>query len=273
MPKPYQIKRFGWLPDPMDHRDFRLTSPLVKKALTATAKVAKQKGVLAAPRAKLPASVDLRPHCSPIEDQGSIGSCTAQSVVGLLEYLWNRVYGNAIDASRMFVYKATRNLLGWTGDTGAFVRTTIKAVRLFGSCPEAYWPYIEPDYDEEPPAFCYAFAQNYKTIVYYRLIEEVDPLRASLAQGIPFAFGFTCFESLWNADDGVIPFPEQDEQVIGGHAVVAVGYNHAKKHFIIRNSWGEDWGDDGYGYLPYEYFKQGLADDCWCIVKSEYEDL
>jgi C1A family cysteine protease len=276
MSKPYRIKRFGWLPDPLDHRDLRVNSAPVKQALGETAKFAAKGGIKAKPVPKLPAKVDLSDQCTRIEDQGDIGSCTAQSVVGLVEYLWKQTYGKAVDASRLFVYKATRNLLGWTGDTGAFVRSTIKAVRLFGTCPEDYWPYREPDFDNEPPAFCYAFAQNFKTIVYYRLDENVEALRASLAQGVPFAFGFTCFESLFNPDveqTGLIPFPQSSETVIGGHAVMAVGYDHAKKHFIIRNSWGRGWGRNGYGYLPYEYFEQNLADDCWCIVKSEYEGL
>ena len=276
MSKPYRIARLGWLPDPLDHRDVLHDSPRVKAAQATTAKRAAKGVVAAKPTAKLPASVDLSRYCSPIEDQGMIGSCTAQSVVGLLEYLWRLIYGRGIDASRLFVYKATRNLLGWTGDTGAFVRSTIKAVRLFGTCPEDYWPYHEGQFDTEPPAFCYSFARNYRTILYYRLQERVEALRTSLAQGLPFAFGFTCFESLFNpevSETGMIPFPEPGESVIGGHAIMAVGYEHAKKHFIIRNSWGRDWGRGGYGYLPYAYFERGLADDCWCVLKTEYEEL
>ncbi|MGD8450837.1 MAG: C1 family peptidase [Phycisphaerae bacterium] len=276
MSKPYRIARLGWLPDPLDHRDLRVQSATVKTALERTAKFAAKGAIKARATTKLPPSVDLSSECTRIENQGEIGSCTAHSVVGLLEYLWKQTYGKAVDASRLFVYKATRNLLGWTGDTGAFVRSTIKAVRLFGACPEDYWPYDEPAFDNEPPAFCYAFAQNFKTIIYYRLEEKVDALRASLAQGVPFAFGFTCFESLFNPDveeTGVIPFPGPNEAVIGGHAIMAVGYEQAKKRFIIRNSWGRGWGRRGYGYLPYAYVEQGLADDCWCIVKSQYEGL
>ncbi len=271
----YRVKRYGWLPDPFDHRDLGLKSARVAAALKATQQ--KTRGAMkgSAPKST-PSHVDLRKHCSPIEDQGAIGSCTAQSVVGLLEYLWRQTQGNPLDGSRLFLYKATRNLLGWTGDTGAFVRTTIKATRLFGVCPEDYWPYEEETYDAEPPAFCYSFARNFRALVYYRLESKVSALKQSLGQGIPFAFGFTCFQSIDDdevGETGVIPFPGADEADVGGHAVVAVGYEDAKKRFTIRNSWGREWGDKGYGYLPYKYFDQNLADDCWCLVKSEYEDV
>ncbi len=271
----YRIKRFGWLPDPLDHRDLKLGAAKVQKALRAT-QARSKKGMLATSPKRLPRKVDLRKACSPVEDQGNIGSCTAQSVVGLLEFLWKKTSGRPIDASRLFLYKVTRNLLGWSGDTGAFVRSTIKAARLFGVCPEDYWAYDEETFDDEPPAFCYSFAQNYKALVYYRLDPSLPALRKSLAQGVPFAFGFTCFESI---DDetveasGEIPYPGPDEADVGGHAVTAVGYDDKEKHLIIRNSWGRDWGDKGYGYLPYKYFENELAEDCWCLIRSEYEEL
>ncbi len=270
----YRVKRFGWLPDPFDHRDLRRSSKRVEVALKATQK--RSKGVITSDRVESdPKAVDLRKHCSPIEDQGEIGSCTAQSVVGLLEYLWRQTHGEHMDGSRLFLYKATRNLLNWTGDTGAFVRTAIKATRLFGVCPEDYWPYEASKFDDEPPAFCYSFARSFRAVVYYRLESKVAALRQSLAQGVPFAFGFTCFQSIDDDDvyeTGKIPFPGGDESSVGGHAVIAVGYDDAKKHFIIRNSWGRGWGEKGYGYLPYRYFEDELADDCWCVIKSSYDN-
>jgi C1A family cysteine protease len=271
----YRIRRFGYLPDPYDHRDLGPRSSRVGKALRASA--SRSGGVLKkSGPARTPAKVDLRKHFPAIEDQGEIGSCTAHAIVGLLECLWKQTAGENIDASRLFVYKTTRNLLGWQGDSGAFIRTAIKAVRLFGVCPEDYWDYDEAEFDSEPPAFCYSFARNYRSLVYYRLPEKVADLKKSLAQGIPFAFGFTCFESIDNeevVDTGRIPFPERGEHTVGGHAVVAVGYDDRAGSFVIRNSWGRSWGDKGYGMLPYKYFEEKLADDCWCILKSEYEAL
>ena len=150
----------GWLPDYPDFRDYTEEQEEINKMLAPT-RVLKA-GV------KIPASVDLRAWCSDVEDQGSLGSCTAHAGVGIVEYYEKRAFGKHIDASRLFLYKVTRNILHWTGDTGAFLRNTMGAIVLFGVPPEEYWPYKVVDFDKEPTAFCYAFAQNYQAIKYYR---------------------------------------------------------------------------------------------------------
>jgi len=152
----------GWLPDYPDFRDYTAEHKTVQPLL-------KQMKVGKAVKASLPASVDLRAWCPPIEDQGSLGSCTANAGVGMMEYFERRAFGKHIDASRLFLYKVTRNLLHWTGDTGAFLRSTMGALVLFGVPPEEYWPYKIADFDKEPTAFCYAFGQAYHAIDYYRL--------------------------------------------------------------------------------------------------------
>jgi C1A family cysteine protease len=229
----------------------------------------------------------LREWCSPIEDQEDLGSCTANAGVGLLEYYQARAFGKHLDGSRLFLYKATRNLLGWVGDQGAYLRTTMKAMALFGVPPEDYWPYKIPEFDAEPPAFCYAFAQNYQAIKYYRLDppgqstpETLKLLKQTLAASLPAMFGFTVYSSIPPVGDGKgeIPFPSPGDGVEGGHAVVAVGYDDKKKiakdkgAIRIRNSWGEEWGDKGYGWLPYSYVEAGLAVDFWSLVQSEFID-
>src|SRR3989337_2505462 len=157
------IEKFGmgWLPDYPDFRDYTEEHEDVSNILTPT-------GLIKAAKS-LPAAVDLRQWCSPIEDQGSIGSCTAHAGVGIVEYFERRAFGRYLDASRLFLYKVTRNLMQRTGDTGSFLRTTMHALVLFGVPPEDYYPYDVEEYDREPPPFCYAFGQNYQALDYYRL--------------------------------------------------------------------------------------------------------
>jgi len=296
-----KIQKFGmgWLPDYPDFRDYTVEHNEVASRLKVLGQKDSVKAMLSkvgvAKRAKtsLPASVDLQEWCSPIEDQGELGSCTAQAGVALVEYFERRAFGKHIDASRLFLYKATRNMLHWTGDTGAFLRSTMGAMTLFGVPPEEYWPYDVANFDKEPPAFCYAFAQNYQTISYYRLDPPdtskdalLKQIKTNLAGGLPSMFGFTVYSSISQATTtGKIPYPTSGEKIVGGHAVAAVGYDDAMKikntnsggiettgAVFIRNSWGTDWGSSGYGWLPYEFVLQGLAVDWWSLLKNEWVD-
>jgi C1A family cysteine protease len=277
----------GWLPDYPDFRDYTEDQATIKPLL-------KSIGVTAtAAKTGLPSAVDLRAWCSPIENQGSLGSCTANAGVAIVEYFERRASGKHIDASRLFLYKVTRNMLHWTGDTGAFLRTTMGALALFGVPPEEYWKYNVADYEKEPPAFCYAFAQNYQAIRYYRLDPAgtsktalLSRIKTYLSKGLPSMFGFTVFSSYSQASaSGKLPYPTKGEKIVGGHAVVAVGYDdnliitnsypgstQTKGAILIRNSWGTGWGDNGYGWLPYDFVLNGLAVDWWSLIKNEWID-
>ena len=168
-------RRMGWLPDYPDFRDYTEETEAIQDLLhpesaasagrAATAATASRKRAAA-----LPPAVDLRPWCSPVEDQGALGSCTAHAGVGIIEYYERKAFGRHTDASRLFLYKVTRNLMKANGDTGAYLRTTTGAMVLFGVPPEAYWPYTddEKSFDREPNAFTYAFAANFQAIKYFR---------------------------------------------------------------------------------------------------------
>ena len=280
------IGKLGWVPDYPDFRDYTPEHETIKPLLASLK--------AATPPKALPPAADLRPWCSPIEDQEDIGSCTAHAGVGIYEYFERRAFGRHLDASRLFLYKVTRNMSHWTGDTGAFLRTTMGALALFGTPPEEYWPYVTADFDKEPPAFCYAFAQSFQALSYYRLdppgttrADLLTRIKTNLAAGLPSMFGFTVYSSISQAGTtGKIPYPTRGDKIAGGHAIMAVGYDDAMKikntnagavetkgALLIRNSWGIGWGAAGYGWLPYEYVLKGLATDWWSMLKGEWAEL
>lgn len=270
-----RLVTMGWQPDLPDARDHDPRHDKVKDVL-------KKQDSLVLSDDPIPARVDNRDLCSPIEDQGALGSCTAQAVVSLMEYMMRRAGGDHINGSRLFVYKVTRNLLGWTGDQGAYLRTAMQAVSMFGVPPERYLPYDIARYEEEPSAFLYSFADDFQALNYARL----DPRDATpedvlagvkrvLAADYGVVFGFSVYNSLSNSPD--IPLPCTLASLQGGHAVMAVGYDDeravaggAPGALIVRNSWGVDWGERGYGYLPYDYVLRGLARDFWTCFKWEW---
>jgi C1A family cysteine protease len=281
----------GWLADHPDMRDHTVD--------TDSAPAGKQHSVAAllkevATPATPPKSVDLRADFSPVEDQGHLGSCTANAGAGMIEYFQRRAYGKYVDLSRLFLYKTTRDLLGVHGDTGAYLRSTMQALATFGAPPEVYWPYDTTKFDVEPSAFLYTFGQDYKAEIYYRLDPPgttgnalVDAIKQQLARQLPAMFGFTVYSSYQQSltNGGEFPYPAQGEARVGGHAIVACGYDDAKKvtntsngggstkgAFLIRNSWGSTWGETGYGWLPYKYVTSGLAVDWWSLISADWID-
>jgi len=212
--------------------------------------------------------------------------------VALVEYFERRATGNHIDASRLFVYKTTRNMLGWTGDTGAYIRSAMGALVLFGAPPERYWPYDGHPaaqnlrFDQEPSAFCYAFAQNFKAIRYLRLdtastapAQLLKNIKSYLAAGFPSMFGFPVYQEFMNPNNqGQVAFPASTSTYYGGHAIVVVGYDDKlaigsdKGALLLRNSWGTHWGLNGYAWMSYRYVTEGLAVDWWTLIKENWVD-
>jgi C1A family cysteine protease len=279
----------GWLPPLPDLRDYTSEAPEIVA-------ISKKLGLSSTEKLKLPAAVDLRAWCSPIENQKSLGACTAHAAVGVVEYFQRRSFGKHIDGSRLFIYKTTRNLMQVTGDTGAWLRQTMGALKLCGIPDEKYWPYTdsETEFDKEPSTFVYAVADNFKAIEYFchdphganRAGSTVlASVKAYLSAGIPSMFGFYGFSSFESCDvKGGIPYPNSGEQAKWGHAIAAVGYDETKKikntisnktttgALLIRNSWGASWGEDGYGWLPYDYVTNKLAHDFWSLISMDWVD-
>ncbi len=266
-PAPKPKHRYNWKPDLPDQRDF-LFSERVSAPTT------------------LPSTVDLRSQCSPVFDQGQIGSCTGNALAGAIEFLELKelkakgpastdpevfTKGKFAHASRLFIYYNERLIEGTTGqDAGAQLRDGVKCLVQYGVCRESTWKYGSPDLLKKPSAKAYDEAKPHSISTYLR-IQTLDEMKQCLATGFPFAFGFTVYESFESqavATSGVMPMPEPSERVLGGHAVLAVGYDDASERLIVRNSWGAKWGQKGYFTMPYAYATaKKLAQDFWTIRK------
>lgn len=271
----------GWMVSAPDFRDHTVKHPSINP-------IVKNLGITKA--AAIPSATDLRSYCSPVEDQGDIGSCTAHAGAGVVEYFEKRAFDRYINGSRLFIYKTTRNLMGVSGDTGAWLRDTMAALALCGVPPEKYYPYQTANFDNEPPSFVYAVADNFEALQYLshdaaetstkKILESVKKF---LAFGIPSMFGFYGFSSFENGEGGgQIPYPCANEGAEWGHAVMAVGYDDKKKikntkcnktttgALLIRNSWSADWGEEGYGWMPYQYVIDRLALDFWSLLSMKW---
>lgn len=247
-----KIARYGWLPDLPDHRDHRYAAP--PKVL-----------------AVLPKKVDLRPHCPPVLDQGELGSCTANAIANAFRFdAMKQKAANPIAPSRLFIYYNERAIEGTTQvDSGAQIRDGIKSIVKQGVCPEGEWPYDVARFARKPPAKAYKDALKHQALSYQRVPQTLSHLKGCLAAGYPFVFGFSVYESFESqavARTGRMPMPSAAESNLGGHAVLAVGYDDASQGVIVMNSWSKKWGDQGYFHMPYAYIAdRSLADDFWTV--------
>jgi C1A family cysteine protease len=243
-------QRYGWKPDSPDTRDHLYA---------------------VSPAISLPLSVDLRPQCPPIYDQGQLGSCTANAIAGMLEFDQIRQVEHSFVPSRLFIYYNERAKEGTVNeDAGAMIRDGVKVVAKQGYCDELGWSYDISRFAVKPPAFCYAYALKFKALSYQRIqVHNLHAMKACLALSFPFVFGFLVYESFESnevASTGVMPMPQSGEQILGGHAVMACGYDDARQALLVRNSWGIDWGLAGYFWMPYAYLTASkLTDDFWTI--------
>ena len=255
MTRPRKISRYGWIPDQPDQRDHLYAAP--PEFLAA-----------------LPPRADLRRHCPPVYNQGALGSCTANAIAAAIEFERMKQKLSIFVPSRLFIYYNERVMEGTVNqDAGAQIRDGIKSVATLGAPPETDWAYEINKFADKPPQKAYDDAKQDLVSVYSRVAQNLIQMQGCLAEGYPFVFGFTVydsFESSGVAQSGIVPMPSPGEGVQGGHCVVAVGYDDESRTFIVRNSWGTTWGQKGYCTMPYEYLlTPQLASDFWTIRTVE----
>lgn len=225
----------------------------------------------------LPPRVDLRPFMTAVENQGETNSCAANAVAGAYEYLVKRHLGDdAYDVSRLFIYYNGRAVDGWESqDEGSVIGSLIEALKQYGACSEQTWPFKERSVNKEPSAQAYEEAASFLIEDCAVVPTSLDAWKSVLAEGYPIIFGISLFQSFdRQRKPGLVPMPSRTEasrESHGGHAMLAVGYSDADRVFVVRNSWGTDWGDAGYCYIPYDYlcnekFNNG---DSWIIRQIE----
>ncbi len=250
----------GWIPDHPDQRD-SIFKP--KKTFAVTEE---------------PQEVDLRKLCPDVYDQGHLGSCTANAIAAAFDFDRHKEGDPFMAPSRLFIYYNERDMEGTVAtDAGANIRDGIKSLKSIGAAPESEWPYDIAKFAEKPSAKCYADAEKNQALAYQRIVtphnDQTSDMLACLREGYPFVAGIEIYESFESdavRSTGVVPMPQHSEKVLGGHAVLVIGYKLATRQFICRNSWGTGWGDDGHFYLPFDYLtNKGLASDMWVVKTVE----
>lgn len=243
------VRRYGWKPDPLDFRD-KYHVPRKPKAM--------------------PPVFSLRSHCPPVYEQGSLGSCTANAIGSAFQFEQMLQTRKGFMPSRLFIYYNEREMEGTINeDAGAIIRDGMKSMVKQGVCPESEWEYSIRRFAKKPPAACYQHALDHQLLVYKRVNQTLDDMKACLLEGHPFVFGFSVYESFESAavsKHGLMPMPEITEKLNGGHAVKTVGYSDDIRCLEVKNSWGDDWGDHGYFWMPYDCaVHPDLCSDFWTM--------
>jgi C1A family cysteine protease len=268
------LLEFGWRPDSPDHRDYSLEHTTVV-ALLGKLKMRARKA------ADLPRRVDWRDYCGPVEDQQRLATSPAHACVALVQQFERRSSGRLIRLSRLFAHRAALRLSGSSAGSSLSLRSVLKAIVRCGAPPEELWPYDHLHMGHEPDPFAFSFHRDFDDVCFVRLdarklapTQVLAVARSFLAAGFPLAFGFPVCGTINREPE--IPFPTSADRIVGGQAVTAVGYDDRLRirsdrgALLVRNSWGPDWGEDGYGWLPYAYVTERLAIDFWTLLKPSW---
>lgn len=281
------LQGIGYLPDLADFRDFsKADVPEIMNKIN-----------LQAADTEIPTKNDFSNLFTPVRNQGSLGSCTAYaSAGGIVEYYNKNIHGDSTPMSTLFQYKLTRDLMGVTGDTGAFMRTAMEALIEYGSVFEKDYPYDVKKFDLDPSINIKLKAQNRQALSYVRVDQRnvsttdvLKELRRYASSNLPIMFGFSVYDNSWkqansSGSEGAFPFPSKTDKMVGGHAICIAGFDDTKVvtnkqdgartigAFKIRNSWGDKWGVKGYGWIPYKYVESQLAMDFWLLTSMEWID-
>jgi C1A family cysteine protease len=246
-------RKYGWRRGIPDQRDLKYEVPQHLKFIP------------------LPPLVDLRPNFPDVYNQLDLGSCTANALAGNYQFDEIKQKNTSWMPSRLFIYYNERSLEGTIkSDAGAEIKDGIKSLNRWGVCPEDTWPYDTSKFAKKPLSSCYGQATKGKISQYLNLDNtDITHLKACLADNFPFVFGFAVYDSFEGeeiAKTGMMPMPAPTESLLGGHAVCCCGYDDVKQVFIVRNSWGADWGDKGYFYMPYQFMTStDYCSDFWTI--------
>ena len=244
--------KYGWKRDITDPRDFKSSYK---------------------PEEGLSNSCDLRALMPDIYNQGHLGSCTSNAIAALIESDLKRQELFDFMPSRLFIYYNERDLENTVGeDSGAQIRDGMKTINNLGIAPETYWPYSDSNpgpFSEKPPATAYQEAKKNVVTSYARVDQDEMAIKNCLSSKKPIVFGFTVYDSFETqavTDTGIVPMPKNGENILGGHAVLIIGFDDTTRRFLVRNSWGTNWGDNGYFTMPYEYvLDSNLSNDFWTI--------